>query len=84
MQHDHVLIKLNFDSNHHHQVRGVSGQKYLQPCYCIPDSVLFDMQHDYVLKTLNFDPTPRVGAEGLWAKYTLIPFIYMQHDNVLK
>ena len=51
--------------------------KYLLPCCCIRDSLLFDMQHDHVLKKLNFDlltPTPGSGAgvgwSGVWgAKY---------------
>ena len=37
--------------------------KYLLPCFCIRDSLQFDMQHDHVLKKLNFDPlttTPRL------------------------
>ena len=37
---------------------GVCG-KYLLPCCCIRDSLLFDMQYDHVLKKLNFDPTNR-------------------------
>ena len=37
--------------------------KYLLTCYCICNSLEFDMQHDHVLKKLNFwpfDPIPRV------------------------
>ena len=39
--------------------------KYLLPCCCISDSILFDMQHDNVLKKLNFELlTPPPGSEG--------------------
>ena len=39
--------------------------KYLLPCCCILDSLLFDMQHEIVLKKINFDIlTPRLEGGG--------------------
>ena len=46
---------------------GVVGlrAKYLLTCWCILDSLLFDMLHDYVLKNLNCDLlTPSTGRGG--------------------
>ena len=35
------------------------------PCYCIRDSIQFDMQNGHVLKKMNFDLlTPPPGSEA--------------------
>ena len=57
MQHDHVLKKLNFDLLIDPRVVVGSRDlwaKYLLPCCCILDSLLFDMQHVRVLKRVEF------------------------------
>ena len=54
-------------------------KKCLLPCFCIRDSLKFDMQYDIVLKNLNFDlltPRVRMGVFGQTICYhvaTLIP-----------
>ena len=57
---------------------------YLLPCYCIRNSLLFDMQNNLVLKILNFDlltPPPKStkGAEthAFDQKSRLICFIFI-------
>ena len=57
MQHDHIMKKLDFEPTLV-SCRGGGGlqAKYLLPCYCIRDSIKFDINHDHVLKKLTFDP----------------------------
>ena len=57
MQHDHVLKKLDFDLIPSvgggwgvGRVAGGLHTKYLVPCCCICNSLLFDMQHDHAFK----------------------------------
>ena len=65
------------------------------PCYCIHDSLSFDLQHDHVLKKLRFDlytPTPGSGDGGGLQEKCLRPSFCipdslkfdMQHEIVLK
>ena len=67
MQHDHVLIKLNFDlcisPPRVGVVAGGMRVKHLLPCCCLNDSH-FDMQHDHVLKKWILTPPLRVGVRG--------------------
>ena len=69
MQYDHILKKLNFDlfTLPPGPREGGLRAKYLLPCCCIYDSILFDMQHDNVLKKLNFDllTTPPKSKQGV-------------------
>ena len=94
MQHDHVLKKWNI--NLLTPTPGSEGvclqAKYLRPCCCIRDSLLFDMQHDIVLKKLNFDLlNARVGGGGVCRQnicYHVSTFrdsnkFDMQHDHPL-
>ena len=55
MQYDHAMKKLNFDHLTQRIREGGHGTKVLLPCFCIHDSISFEMQHDLVLKKLNFD-----------------------------
>ena len=71
MQHDHVLKRLNFDllTQSKGSGEGVLRAKYLLPCCCIRDSLLFVMQQDNVLEKMNLDlltPSPGswVGGRG--------------------
>ena len=77
MQHDNILIKLNFDnlipSLGSVVGGGIGGDLWANICYHVAAFVIFDMQHDHVLKKLNFDPiTPPPGSGVLLrAKYSL-------------
>ena len=81
MQHDHVMIKLNFDllTPRVVCVRGVCWQNVCYHVASFRDSIFkFDMQHLQVLKKLNFDlltPSPGIGVGGQNIRYHVAAFV---------